>query len=220
MARSYNSLEEVLFGQDDAETACNGESSEKGVYVPLLATDTEGIGKWIRKHDFTSTDRKLMAEILFLRKKKKKVYTYISPNMRTLANDGDVQRTEIDHDLMQHAHEIRVHQEFLTENNKEVNQFRKEEKKKENKPVYDAENKQWIAEGIDVSNFDDQDYAVLNFINRVIASLDERRDNAPKKSTNNILKMSENETSPLNNYSIKPPVRNNNGQPQRARRIS
>lgn len=127
---------------------------------------------------FKANDYKIMAEILGLKKKKRNVklrnmITYIMPDIAIAANDDDCKRDMTKHKLIQEIYVTRIHEEFLSD---EKSVFRKNEISKEKNQT------------IDVSNFDDQALAVLDLINKIIESTDKKRDEAQKKSTNQIIK--------------------------------
>lgn len=126
---------------------------------------------------FTPEDIKIMVAILGLKRSRKKLnqkpkeITYIMPDLGALASESDDKRSIAKHQLIQEQYLIKVDQEFGSD-------FRKSEIRKEGGKE----------ETIDASDFDDQDFAVLDLINRIIDSTNKKRDKSQKKSTNNIVK--------------------------------
>lgn len=128
-----------------------------------------------RNKAFTNEDCLMMAEILGLRKKpsnkkRKRTVQYIAAPLVSLANENDERRTIAQHQLIQERYRLEVEQNFFNND-----QFRKSEIAREN-------------EQIDTSEFDKDSYIVLHLINQIIKSTDKKRDEASKRSTNQIVR--------------------------------
>lgn len=129
-------------------------------------------------YKFTDEDHAIMAAILGLRKNKKnlrkpknKISTYIMPQLSAIAEHNDCKRSITQHQLKQELYMLKVEQEFTNNH-----AFRKEEIAKEKE------------ENIDTSKFDENDFGVLELVNKIITGIDHQRDKAQKKSTNYIVK--------------------------------
>lgn len=120
-------------------------------------------------YKFTREDRNIMAKMLGLKKQRKpkqkeKAITYISPALPALAHKTDSERSITKHQLMIEQYVTSVNADNLVYDQRENNKT------------------------IDVSEFDSEDFAVLDLINKIISGMDKSRDSAQKKSTNHIIK--------------------------------
>lgn len=114
------------------------------------------------EYKFTPEDRKMMAAMLGLKprtiKKKKVITTYVLPHLGALATEE--KRSLVQHELIQASYALKAAKENATESNDKT---------------------------IDVSEFDDQDFAVLDLINKIIDANRNRRSKAQKKTLNPIV---------------------------------